>query len=157
MNKFGFLAIAIIASFSSAAAQSQTVVNQRRTRSGPLEGYYRRLQRHHGGRFITREQLDQKTHESLSEILKAIPGVSAARVRGTTGAVRLRGETCRPVVWLDGTPLLAAEVDLDTMAASSFQGIEIYSGPASTPVEFTTPGGSACGTIVLWSRDPSDM
>ena len=36
-------------------------------------------------------------------------------------------------------------------SAHVLQGVEVYRGPA-TPVQFTGPGGAACGSILFWTR-----
>jgi hypothetical protein len=68
--------------------------------------------------------------------------------------VRFRGARNAPLVWLDGTPLYAGEFDLDSVDPRTFEGIEIYSGPASVPAEFlgNRMMSSTGGTIILWSR-----
>ena len=65
----------------------------------------------------------------------------------------MRGMRCRPLVWLDGVPLPAGEVDLDAFPVSSLHGIEIYLGATNSPPSYTAlDGASSCGTILLWSR-----
>ena len=120
--------------------------------SGRLAGYYERLQRRSTGTFISREAIDRANTNTLSRLLAATPGVSALRLR-VGGGVRMRGRSCRPLVWLDGTPLPAGEVDLDAFPLSSLHGIEVYLGSTNAPSGFTALNGqSSCGTILLWSR-----
>lgn len=121
--------------------------------TGRLAGYYQRLQRHSGGQFISREEIDKKSFRSLSQLLGSVPGVSSFGLRSGGGTVRMRGRTCRPIVWLDGVAMPAAEVDLDAFPTSTLQGIELYLGSSSAPADFTANGGlSSCGSILLWSR-----
>ena len=119
---------------------------------GRLAGYYERLQRRSGGTFISRDLIDRRTSKTLSQLLAATPGVSSLRLRAG-GAVRMRGRSCRPLVWLDGVPLPAGEVDLDAFPVNTLHGIEIYLGSTNAPSAFTaSQGRSSCGTILLWSR-----
>lgn len=119
---------------------------------GRLGGYYERLHRRTNGVFIPRDELDRRSNRSLSQLLAATPGVNALHLR-TGGSVRMRGRSCRPLVWLDGVPMPAGEVDLDAFAVSSIHGIEIYLGSTNAPMAYTTgQGRSSCGTILLWSR-----
>lgn len=121
--------------------------------SGRLAGYYERLRRRSGGHFISRAEIDSKNHRSLSQLLAQTPGVNAVRGRGGLGAVRMRGRTCRPLVWIDGTPMPAGEVDLDAFSPITLHGIEMYLGGTNAPIEYTASmGQSNCGTILLWSR-----
>ena len=117
--------------------------------TGRLAGYYERLHRRSNGSFITREQLDRNANKGLSQLLSSMPSVRP--VRG--GAVRMRGMRCRPMVWLDGVPMPAGEVDLDAFPVSSLQGVELYLGATNAPAAYSPPPGlSSCGTVLLWSR-----
>lgn len=119
---------------------------------GRLAGYYERLQRRSNGTFISRELIDRRSSKTLSQLLAATPGVSSLRLR-TGGAVRMRGRSCRPLVWMDGVPLPAGEVDLDAFPVNTLHGIEIYLGSTTAPLAYTaSQGRSSCGTILLWSR-----
>lgn len=65
----------------------------------------------------------------------------------------MRGRACRPIVWLDGVAMPAAEVDLDAFPTSTLHGIELYLGSSSAPADFAANEAlSSCGTILLWSR-----
>ncbi|HEU4748250.1 MAG TPA: TonB-dependent receptor plug domain-containing protein [Gemmatimonadaceae bacterium] len=123
--------------------------------SGRLAGYYERLRRRSGGVFIAREEIDRRTSRSLSQLLAATPGINAHRLRAGGGAVRMRGRACRPLVWIDGVPMPAGEVDLDAFPVNTLHGIELYLGSTTAPFDYTGPQGmpgSNCGTILLWSR-----
>jgi len=121
--------------------------------TGRLAGYYERLRRRSGGQFISREEIDRRSNRSLTQLLSATPGISSVRFRGGTSGVRMRGRTCRPLVWLDGVPMPAGEVDLDAFPLSTIHGIELYLGSSSAPFDYTASQGmSSCGTVLLWSR-----
>ncbi len=121
--------------------------------TGRLAGYYKRLHRRSSGSFIPREQIDLRTGKSLSQLLGATPGINSLRLRSGGGSVRMRGRSCRPLVWLDGVPMPAGEVDLDAFPVSTLHGIELYLGSTTAPFDYTTSQGmSSCGTILLWSR-----
>jgi len=120
--------------------------------TGRLAGYYERLHRRSSGAFIARDMIDRRSNKTLSQLLAATPGVSALRLR-SGGGVRMRGRRCRPLVWLDGVPLPAGEVDLDAFPVSTLHGIEVYLGSTTAPMAYTASQGlSSCGTILLWSR-----
>lgn len=130
------------------------LVNGRRDFRGPMAGFYTRRDRGGGGRFFTQEQIEQRNVVRMSDLLRTIPSMRITSRRQGENQFRLRGASIAPLVWLDGAPMGAGEVDLDNFDPRSFAGIEIYSGPASVPVEFagsrlmSTSGGS----IVLWTR-----
>jgi hypothetical protein len=105
------------------------------------------------GRFFTAAELDRRNTTRLTDVLRMVPGLRI-ETRGFTNSVRMRGSRCAPLVWLDNQPLYAGEIDLDSFDARSFDGVEVYSGASSVPVEFqgNQRMSSACGTIVLWSK-----
>lgn len=120
--------------------------------TGYLADFYERRDRGFG-RFITGDEIERRDPMRLTDMLRTVPGMNVATPALGASHVRIRGNTCAPVVWLDGTPALAAEFDLDALAPKSVAAIEIYSGPAAVPPQFVVPfGPTACGTIVIWSR-----
>lgn len=125
----------------------------RRDISGPMGGFFRRQQTNGGGRFFTAQDLERRNPSNMTDVFRAVPGIRIES-NGPMNHVRVRNSRCAPLVWLDGQPLFAGEVDLDSFDPHTFEGIEIYSGPASVPVEFqgNQRMSSACGTIVLWSK-----
>jgi TonB family protein len=130
------------------------LVHGRRDLRGALAGFYGRMERGQG-RFFTAEAIEQSNARRMSDLLRGIPGLRIDQRRFGTQTYRMRGSNVAPLVWLDGVPMGAAEVDLDNFDPRTFAGIEIYSGPATVPIEFT--GGRAMttsgGTILLWSRE----
>lgn len=130
----------------------------RRDVTGPMAGFYHRQQTG-SGRFFTYQEIRRRNAASMSDLLRGVPGVRIDQ-RGPLTSVRIRGGRCAPLVWLDGQAMMAGEVDLDAWDPNTFGGVEIYSGPASVPIEFQRNQrmSSACGTIVLWSRqrEPSE-
>jgi TonB family protein len=123
--------------------------------TGRLAGYYERLEKRSNGYFITRDQIDHENPRMLGQLLQHVPGVTAIRGRGGITGIRLRGRTCWPLVWIDGTPMPSGEVDLDSFSPSTIHGIELYLGSTTAPTRYTyTRDVSSCGTILLWSRGP---
>ena len=124
----------------------------RRELIGPMAGFYRRRSSS-SGRFFTREEIERRNAVRMSDLLRMVPGLRVQQ-RGMQNSVRIRGSRCAPFIWLDGAPLSAMEFDLDSSDPSVYEGIEVYSGPASVPVEFqgNRMTSSSCGTILLWTR-----
>jgi hypothetical protein len=123
--------------------------------TGRMAGFYQR--RDLGiGHFVSRERLERDNPSQLTDIFRRIPGVQITSTRFIRNAVRFRGNSgqCWPLVWLDGAPLPTAEFDLDFLAPSSIEGIEVYSGVSQIPPQFMgTRGMGSCGVIVVWSRE----
>jgi TonB family protein len=103
----------------------------------------------------TRDQIDHEAPRLLGQLLQHVPGVTAVRARGGITGIRLRGRTCWPLVWIDGTPMPSGEVDLDSFSPTSIHGIELYLGSTTAPARYMyTRDVSSCGTILIWSRGP---
>lgn len=139
-----------------AAALPPVVIHPSGVRySGRLAGYYERLERGSSGVFVTRDQIDKENPSTLGQLLQHVPGIRATRGRGGITSVRMRGRACWPLVWIDGTPMPAGEVDLDAFAPSTIQGIELYLGSTTAPLRYMgNRDVSSCGTILIWSRGP---
>lgn len=123
--------------------------------TGRLAGYYQRLEKKSSGYFITREQIDREHSTTLGQLLQHAPGIRIGRgAAGITG-MRMRGRSCWPLVWIDGTPMPAGETDLDAFIPSTIQGIELYLGSTTAPMRYIYNGeASSCGTVLIWSRGP---
>lgn len=129
------------------------LVNGRRDLRGPIAGFYERMERGNG-RFFTQDGIARRNPARMSDLLRGLPGMRVEQRRGGVQQFRIRGASIAPLVWLDGTPMGAGDVDLDNFDPRSFAGIEIYSGAATVPVQF---GGSRTmstsgGAVVLWTR-----
>lgn len=120
-----------------------------------LYGFYERKLRGTGGRYITRADLRRVQSLRLTDALRAlVPGVQVGRRGSFTSTLRFRGSRCPPLVWLDGTPALSGEFDIDVVDPETISGMEVYSGVATVPAEFRTGRGvEACGVIAIWSRN----
>ena len=139
-----------------AATLAPVVVRPTRvTYAGRLKGYYERLEKKSSGVFITREQIDRENPRMLGQLLQHVPGITATTRRGGVTNIRMRGRTCWPLVWVDGTAMPSGDVDIDTFSPSTIHGIEIYLGSTTAPARYTyNRDVSSCGTILIWSRGP---
>lgn len=129
------------------------VESGRRANQGTrLAGYYERLERRTAGHFITRPELEAQEHRRLSQVIAGTAGVSSFQLRNGGGVVRMRGRSCRPLVWIDGVPMPAGEVDLDAFPVNTLHGVEVYLSSTPPMAHTAMRNQSACGTILLWSR-----
>jgi TonB family protein len=118
-----------------------------------LAGYYERMERKTAGHFITYQEIESEAPRSMTHLLQRVPGLSVVKGRAGATGVRMRGRTCWPLVWLDGFPMPAGEVDLDSFSPQSFEGLELYLGSTTPPLRYIHQRtASSCGTILLWSR-----
>lgn len=117
-----------------------------------LAGFYDRQDKK-VGHFISRERIERTHSFSFTDLLREIPGVKIRPIGSITKAVRLRGASCPPLVFLDGIPAPAAEFDLEAIDPGMVEGVEVYSGSATVPAEFAGPRNlDRCGVVAIWSR-----
>jgi len=140
-----------------AVPQQLAEVVVRARRRGPYTGRMADFNRRRDmgfGRFITAADIDERRPILTTDLLRTIPGINVRSGFGPS-AIRIRGNSCAPFVWIDGAPASAGYLDVDAFAPNSLAGIEVYSGVATVPVELRGPRGEgACGVIALWSRVP---
>ncbi|HEY8175118.1 MAG TPA: carboxypeptidase regulatory-like domain-containing protein [Gemmatimonadaceae bacterium] len=120
-----------------------------------IEEFYRRRTRG-VGTYFTREEIEQKRASRPSEILRTTPGIRLVRLRGGQG-VRFMSSSvmrrdCMPMIWIDGQQ--APGMEIDDLPLSTIEGLELYHGPSTTPMQFSQGSMTTCGTIVVWSRIP---
>jgi hypothetical protein len=122
-----------------------------------IEAFYRRRAKG-PGTFITREEIEARKGAShLSDVLRDYPGIRFDRARGgaTIRFVNSQSQRrdCVPQIWIDGQRVRGME--LDDFPVNDIEGIELYDGPSTTPLQYSSSGSiTTCGTIVLWSRVP---
>ncbi|HEX4932713.1 MAG TPA: TonB family protein, partial [Gemmatimonadaceae bacterium] len=116
-----------------------------------LAGFYERRDRKIG-HFISRERIERTHSFSFTDLLREIPGVKIRPIGSIQKAVRIRGASCPPLVFLDGMPATAAEFDLESIDPGMVEGVEVYSGSATVPAEFAGPRNlDRCGVVAIWS------
>jgi len=127
------------------------------------------------GTFITRDVLDERASWQLPDIIVSktagirlvqrhcggagICGwaLASSRPSACVGAGCPAAPLCFLAVWLDGQPIFLPTaaggdgLDLTTIHPSELAAVEVYTSPASIPLEFNVTG-SACGVIALWTR-----
>ena len=113
--------------------------------------------RRHGGfgRFLTEEEISAKKASFAADLLRSIPQVQVRTVGNGPIAMNLRNgpAACAYEVFLDGQPL-PVPTNLDNLPRpADLAGIEVYSGPATVPLQYKRAGGRAsCGVILVWTR-----
>lgn len=130
------------------------IVRGRETLRGNAAAFYAR--RASGrGRFLTAAEIDDRQLWTMRDVMRTVPGTQVARVRGGRQVYLMRGSQVPPVVYLDGIRMAAGEIDLNLLDPRSFLGVEIYSGPATTPPEYAMSDldGRNGGVIVVWTRE----
>ena len=115
------------------------------------------------GRFITRADIEQKRPQRTTELLRTVPGLSlersgdggmmVPRFRNASVGLGSARRVCEPTFWVDGSPTGGAPLDLDALSPDAIEGIELYSGAATTPAALRGSAAAAgCGVIAIWTR-----
>jgi hypothetical protein len=122
-----------------------------------IEDFYRRRAKGIGGTYYTREDIEARHASRLSDVLRDAPGVRFVRARGGGSGVRFDTpasfrSNCYPQYFVDGQRV--ANIEIDDLSARDIEGVELYSGPSSTPTQFQQGAITSCGTVVIWSRVP---
>lgn len=106
------------------------------------------------GTYLTADQIERRHAMDVSDLFVTVPGLIVTS-EGFDKRVRVSraGRSCLPTIYLDGSIQRDdAANDLEFLVRpSEITGIEIYKGFAGTPPEFIPPGGSTCGSIVIWT------
>lgn len=122
-----------------------------------IEDFYRR-QALGSGTFITRADIDARNPTRLSDVVRQYPGIRVVRGPGGTGvrfpSTSMARRDCPPQYWVDGRRVTSFE--LDELPPRDIEGIELYHGPSTTPMQFSMDDAKTCGTVVIWSRAPGE-
>jgi hypothetical protein len=120
-----------------------------------LSGFWERRARGFG-KFVTRDDIEQRGSSEFVELMRSVPGVSIQNYRGRRdirfrGAVGSMFRDCRPQYWVDGVPLQGGSAE--EFSPDNVEAVELYASPATTPPQFATRDRT-CGTVVVWTRLP---
>jgi hypothetical protein len=120
-----------------------------------LAGFWERRSRGFG-KFMTRDEIDQRDAHDFVDLTRMIPSLHIINVNGRrtlrfNGSVQPRD--CPPQYVVDGMRIEAGSPD--EFSPHDIEALEFYSGPATTPPQFTNRSFShTCGVIVIWTRLP---
>ncbi len=122
------------------------------------------------GYFLTYQDIERRRASRASDLLRTVPGVKV--VLGESGLdrpvitmgrnptltrgrnIQSLGSDCRVSYYVDGSYVPQGTFHLDDMSPLMIEAIEVYRGPAETPARLRQRD-TACGVIVIWTRDPS--
>ena len=127
-----------------------------RRRMMAIEDFYRR-RAHGSGMFISRDEIEATNSTKLSDVLRTLPGLRFDRSRGGSLLRFINSQSqrrdCVPQIWIDG--IRVENMEIDDLPVHDVEGVELYAGPSTTPLQFAHFGGvTSCGTIAVWTRVP---
>lgn len=122
-----------------------------------IEDFYRRRAKGIGGTYFTRDDIVARHPARLSDVLRDAPGVRFLRTRDGGAGIRFDvpanfRRDCVPQYFVDGQRVPGLEID--ELPVQDIEGVELYNGPSSTPMQFTQGAVTSCGTVVIWTRVP---
>jgi len=145
----------------------RVVVEGRRDLQLDRRGFYDRrswAERLGHGHFMTAEDVERRSPQRLSHLLADFPGTDVTCAGSSIRGCRVRmvrAPTCEEAdVYLNGTRVIAGDgsvgagsrLTLDELVAPwEVAGLEVYTGAATTPAEFSGSDGQ-CGAIVIWTK-----
>ena len=112
------------------------------------------------GEFLDQAQIEKLNFASMDAVIHTFKAVSF-RSGATAVSSRSPIPNCVMEVYIDGIPRGARLTDLPT--PKEIAGVEVYAGPASTPLwlpqggrnSLGPPSTKSCGVILIWTRDGS--
>lgn len=127
-----------------------TVEVKQTNRVDPMADFRQRMERGFGD-FITREEIEERSPQHTSDLLRTVPGVNVGPVRYGRARVTMRraGRECQPVVFLDG--VMTRNYTVDNLEPQAIEGIEVYRRGSETPPQFEV-SSSGCGVLVIHTR-----
>ncbi len=128
-------------------------------------GFYERQQAGFGS-FITRDEIERRNPVGLIPLFNRIPRAQAVGERivfrgsevfgGLNAPAGNEGPTpCFPELYVDGT-WWGKDYSLHFIHPEDVEAIEVYASAAQIPIRYNT-SNSACGVILIWLRDGSEV
>jgi hypothetical protein len=150
----------------TAQVLTTVAVAERESPPSRLNGFEYRVRTKAGGTFILREQIDAWHPRQTTDLMRRVLSVKLVDSSGVILAASSRGQkvdlksvnTSRSM----GPCIMRVGVDgqikewgfaMDMIDPNSIHGIEVYSGPASIPSEFSgARTDTFCGLVMIWTR-----
>ena len=106
------------------------------------------------GYFITREDIAHRRAESLTDLMRGVPGVmTTCRYRNCQILMSRSTQPCAPEYFLDGHP--ASLATGPNFPINQIRGVEVYRSASETPAEFQR-FNLRCGVIAIWTVEPGE-
>lgn len=108
------------------------------------------------GYFFTRSDIMRSQVEVTTDLMRRVPGVLIESGRWGPAVLFTHGGIgavpCRPQLYVHH---MAYSGDLNDFSPDDIEGLEVYNGISTVPIEFQSARARSCGAIVIWTRDPT--
>jgi TonB-dependent Receptor Plug Domain/Carboxypeptidase regulatory-like domain len=103
--------------------------------------------------FITADEIEKRNATFLADVIRTVLSVDISEKKaGKQYAYNMRGMGgCAFQIYLDGMPMPTPTNLLQLPPPRDLAGIEIYSGPATIPLQYKS-GNANCGVMLLWTK-----
>jgi hypothetical protein len=138
-------------SLNRLATALDTVRIMARNESGRLSEFDMR-RKMGDGQFMTQAEIEKLNLQGASDLLRRFMAVTI--VGGSAMSHRsLPAQGCPYQFFIDGVAIPTPKIDIDLPSPKEIAGIEVYTGPASIPLQYkNTHDAGFCGVILLWTR-----
>lgn len=143
-------------STSAVALDALTITSRAeppRVRHLESAGFYER-ERNGPGLFMRREDVARNGGTLMSDVLGRLPGARKGTLQGRPVISLARGSggrMCAPAIFMDGLPVIRADVIDDVVHVAAVEAVEVYRGPSQTPARFAGVE-TGCGVVVIWTQ-----
>lgn len=104
------------------------------------------------GRFIGPDEMERRPVFNFADLLRGIPGVQFNNETITfQNLTSLNGGRCSPNIFIDGARVFQDFGITTLIQPEDVEGVEVYRGPAQTPLEWGGLNGS-CGALLIWTK-----
>jgi hypothetical protein len=124
-------------------------------------GFYDRMEAGLG-QYLTRDELDRQVGRPVHDLFRGLRGVTVARGTNFDPGYMLvssrshgaNGDVpCVFAVYMDG--VWQGDGDVDYLSTQELEGVEVITDLANIPPQYNRTG-SACGVILLWTRESTE-
>jgi hypothetical protein len=115
------------------------------------------------GQFMTQAEIEKRNSVLVGDLVRTFQSIDIMEGKFSQVAISHRfgrygtfsQGVCPLQVFLDGVALPAPTNLNDLPSPKNLAGIEVYSGPATIPLQYKTSTGGFCGVILVWTKDGS--
>jgi hypothetical protein len=103
------------------------------------------------GYFITGDEIERRNSVYIADVIRMVPSVAIDERHMFQQVAISTRDGCRFNIYVDGMPMERGTNLMNLPSPKDFAGIEIYSGPATIPVQYKPMVGN-CGVILFWTK-----
>ena len=107
------------------------------------------------GQFMAQAEIEKRNSVFVGDLVRTFLSVDVSSRQPFSAFAISHRAGCAFQIFLDGIALPTPTNLFDLPAPKELAGIELYSGPATIPLEYKKAGSRSCGVILVWTKDGS--